>query len=483
MSSKLTTLAGSGLSALALMSAMSPADARMHQKARHTAHKAKVSAGSSSTAQEINELKGQVEALTARLEAQEAAQRITADQASTAAASADAASASVKTELAANSKAAAAQIKSAISAAAPKPNWTNDTTVTGRMFFDISNINQNNGAGKVVPSGTGFDIKRLYLGVNHTFSKEITSGFVIDAQAAGVANGTAAQPGSTSTRLNGANFYVKNAWLQYKFNDALVLRAGASDMPWIPFAEGVYGNRYIENVVSERVGIGTSADWGLHLSGLVGNPKSFNVTYAASVVNGAGYRSPNRSNSVDLEGRIALNYMGAVAAIGGYTGKLGADVQNVVTTPTTAPIRTAKRFNALLGYVDKRIRVGTEYYYAKDFSQAMVLGAAENVSWGLSNYAQLYFTPKFSVFGRYDQVKPSDYLAPHRYEVYYNLGLTYTPAKIVDISLVYKRDQVKTNNAAFAPGTLSTSNGTIGTTIVGGQGTYDELGIFGQWRF
>ena len=480
MSSKLNMLAGTSLTAFALLGTASAADAAVHHKKHAHKHAAHAAVVSNSQSSEIAELKAQVEALSARLEAQEAAQRITADQASTAAATAENSAASVKMQLADNSKAAAAQIKSAISANAPKPNWATDTTVSGRMYFNVSNINQNNGAGKVVPSGTGFDIKRLYLGVNHNFDKHFAAAMVIDAQAGGVSRGDGGglQPGSTTGRLNGANFYVKNAYLQYKFNDAFVVRAGAADLPWLPFAEGIYGNRYIENQISERVGVGTSADWGVHVSGLLGDSKGLNVTYAVSAIDGAGYRAPVRSNSVDLEGRVALNYKGAVAAVGGYTGKLAADVQNV------APAHTATRFNALLGYVDQHFRIGGEYFYAKDFAQKFVTGAsAEDVTWGYSAFGTVYFTPKFSVFGRYDTVKPSDTLAPHRYDTYYNFGATFSPAKIVDISLVYKRDQLKTNNAAFSPGTLATSNGTIGTTILGGSGTYDEIGLFGQWRF
>jgi hypothetical protein len=190
-----------------------------------------------------------------------------------------------------------------------------------------------------------------------------------------------------------------------------------------------------------------------------------------------------RSNSVDLEGRVALNYMGAVAAVGGYTGKLAADLQNVAVTAPGNTIRTATRLNALIGYVDKKFHIGAEYFWAKDFSQAIVLGGAENVAWGYSGFGMYNITPKFAIFGRYDTAKPSVYLAPHRYDTYYNFGVTYSPAKIVDLSLVYKRDKLGTNNGVFAPGTLGTSNGTIGTTVLGATGTYDEIGLFGQWRF
>jgi hypothetical protein len=61
---------------------------------------------------------------------------------------------------------------------------------------------------------------------------------------------------------------------------------------------------------------------------------------------------------------------------------------------------------------------------------------------------------------------------------YFNVGISYSPAKIVDFALVYKRD--KADN-----GFLSTSNGTIGglAQALGSNGTYDEIGLFGQVRW
>ncbi|MBW8785312.1 MAG: hypothetical protein JF593_14555, partial [Novosphingobium sp.] len=56
---------------------------------------------------------------------------------------------------------------------------------------------------------------------------------------------------------------------------------------------------------------------------------------------------------------------------------------------------------------------------------------------------------------------------------YFNLGIQWEPVKIVDLALVYKRDAVDR-------GTLATSNGTIGGSV---NGTYDEVGLFGQVRF
>ncbi len=77
------------------------------------------------------------------------------------------------------------------------------------------------------------------------------------------------------------------------------------------------------------------------------------------------------------------------------------------------------------------------------------------------------------MFGRYDSVKPKQDTAPNLSNHYFNVGLQFEPTKIVDFSLVYKQDKV--NNGVFA-----TQNGTIGGVR---NGTYDEVGLFGQFRW
>jgi hypothetical protein len=80
------------------------------------------------------------------------------------------------------------------------------------------------------------------------------------------------------------------------------------------------------------------------------------------------------------------------------------------------------------------------------------------------------------VFGRYDWVKPKKDLSPNLKDRYFNVGVNYKPIKEVDLALVYKRDRAKN-------GFLSTSNGTIGGINNTTSGTYDEVGLFGQFAF
>jgi hypothetical protein len=82
-------------------------------------------------------------------------------------------------------------------------------------------------------------------------------------------------------------------------------------------------------------------------------------------------------------------------------------------------------------------------------------------------------TDTVSAFARGDWEKPSKDLNPSARETYYNLGLNWEPTKIVDLALVFKHDQVE-------HGSLSTGNGAVGGS---NKGAYNEIGVFGQFRW
>lgn len=439
MNNKTSLFAGAAFSLLALAAA--PADAA----AKHHAPRGPRAADVQSA--EIKALKDQVQALTDRLNAQEAVQKDTQAQAAQAQATAQEAKAA-QASAADDIENIPSQVNLAV-AAIPKAKktWAEDTVVSGRMYYDLTHVEVKSNGANVAPTGTGFDIKRFYVGIDHKFNDVFSANITTDFQ--------------YSSAISATEVYLKKAYLQAKINDALVIRLGSTDLPWVPYAEEIYGYRYVENTLIDRDKFGTSADWGVHASGKLGPI----VSYAVSVIDGAGYKAPLRSKGMDVEGRVSAKIDNINLAIGGYEGKLGKDNQGVPT------FHTASRFNALAAYVDPKYRVGVEYFAAKNWNN--VTTVASDSSDGYSVFGSYSFTDKIGAFGRYDWVKPTKDTAPAKKDEYFNLGVSYSPAKIVDLSLVYKRDAVEN-------GTLATSNGTIGGSR---KGTYDELGLFGQLRW
>ncbi len=161
-----------------------------------------------------------------------------------------------------------------------------------------------------IQNGTQTELKRFYVGVDHkfndVFSANITTDFRYNSQ-------------WHEQRRAGL---CEEGLLQAKLNPAFTIRVGAADLPWVPFAEGLYGYRFVENTLIDRTKFGTSSDWGVHVLGGFGNSL---VNYQVSAINGAATRRSSRNtNTIDLEGRVNVHPIKNITlAVGGYTGKLG----------------------------------------------------------------------------------------------------------------------------------------------------------------
>ncbi len=430
---------------------------------------------------QIRELKAEVRALTARMDAQEASQRQAAqavEMAQAQAVNAQAAAAAAQSQAASaltQSQTAQTEVASVQKAVPPlekaiKTGWFADTKVTGKAFFNVSNIHQTSRdlAGNTtenIQNGTQTELKRFYLGVDHKFNDVFSANLTTDFRYN--ANGT------TKDVL----VYVKKAFVQAKLSDAFAVRIGAADLPWVPFAESLYGYRFVENTLIDRTKFGTSTDWGVHVLGSFGKGL---LSYQVSAIDGAGYKTLSRSsNTIDLEGRVSVNPIKEITiGIGGYSGKLGKSNDTVNTE------HRATRFNAVAAYTNKRIRAGVEYFSARNWNNIQVAAApgvpvqtSNDSAHGWSAFGSFAFTPQIAAFARYDMVKPTRNVialtdGPVR-DHYFNLGVDYKPITPLDFALVYKRDRA--NN-----GTISTSNGTIGGLD---HGTYSEIGLFGQLAF
>lgn len=340
-------------------------------------------------------------------------------------------------------------------AAVPMP------TVGGKIYADLTNLDEKENDTKIAPSGTGVDVKRFYLVFNEKFDDMWSANITTDA--------------SYSSGGGAVDVFVKKAYLQYSLPDSKVFfaRLGSADLPWIPFVEDLYGYRYVENVLVDRLHFGTSADWGLHGGGQAGG-----ASYALSVVNGSGYKNPTRSKSMDVEARLAYGIAGLTVAIGGYSGKLGHDNYATASTDTvSSTFHTANRVDALVAYVGNGARAGVEYFSSKDWNN--VTTPKSDKADGYSAWASYDFTPMFGVFGRWDQAKTSKDLSPDLKDEYFNVGLATHPTKGVDVSLVYKHEKMDNGLINSQYGGFSKTFGTAPMT----SGEINEVGIWAQVAF
>ena len=372
------------------------------------------------------------------------------------------------------------------------------TTVGGLAYLDFSDIQQKqNGLDYPVPppaatapvtgSGVGFDVKRAYLIVDHKFDSVWAANITTDAQ--------------YDTNSKVGEIFIKKFYLQATLSDALVLHAGSYDNPWIPFAEAQYGYRYVEKLTLDRLGYGNTTDWGVSASGQFAHNL---VNYAIAVINGNGYKNPSRSKYVDEEMRVGINPVNWLTiGLGYYNGHLG----QVTQSSADYARNTASRLDLLLAVHWKGLRVGGEYFEAKNFKLGSAttgaLGAdivatnavvangvvtnpgtapVSDEAAGYSGWASYNFTPQWAVFGRYDTTKPSKHVDTGLQDTFYNLGVAFKPIPPIDLALVYKNERVTDGVVSISGGDAGSAY-TIGGINAKTDGSYEEIGLYAQFRY
>jgi hypothetical protein len=394
----------------------------------------------------------------------------------------------------------------AVGTAAAAVDIGDNTTVGGLVFLDVSHItNQQNGV-DVNPTGTGFDVKRGYLIVDHKFNDIFSANLTTDVQFSTASTAVVTTPTGTTTALTNQNtsggvteVMIKLLYLQAKFDDMLVLRVGAYESPWVQFVQQNYAYRFVEKTSTDRVGFANTADWGLNASGAFGGKL---VTYSVSVLDGGGYKNPTRTKDVDVEGRIGVTPVEWLTfGIGGYSGHLGQITQSNAGFASN----TATRIDGLVNVRFQGLTVGGEYYEARNYRTAspssgvlsgpggVVVAATatgtvkSDKADGLSTWASYAFDNHWAVFARYDDVKLSKDFVPGLKDRFFDAGVDFKPYKGIDVALVYKNEKVDDGQISVSSADANSSytlGGTGAATLGAHQsGKFDEVGIYTQWKF
>lgn len=353
--------------------------------------------------------------------------------------------------------AAASAVGSAAYAADPGSlGYLSDHTTLGvKIYADTSYIQKQSNGTNVNPTGYGFDVKRGYFGVATDFDQTWSVHMTTDFQYCGSCGAT--------------ELYWKNLYVQAKLGNAMALKIGEANMPWIPHMENLYGYRYVENVLVDEYHFANSVDWGLHLLGNQGR-----VNWQVSLVAGGGYKHPERSKGMDLAGRLDFNAVGGLhLVLGGYSGDRGNNTQG------SPSMHTASRYDLAAVYEGGKWNAGVSYFYANNWDNTTTTyGTSAD---GYMIFASYDFTPVWSVFGRYDYLKPCKDLTSAQsancYSAtknnYYNVGVQYIASKQIRFAFVYKYDKAEN-------GSVATANGTIGGST---DGKYQEFGVWMQAAF
>jgi hypothetical protein len=328
-----------------------------------------------------------------------------------------------------------------------------DTAINGLVYADFSDKqNQDKASGaKSSDSGVGTDVKRFYFTLTHEFDSIWSAQFQTDIGDQGAKR---------------YDVFVKKAYIKARLDPLFQVLLGSANQPWIPYVDDITGFRYVEQGITDRLGFGNSADWGVHVVGTSDN-KLLNYDVVAD--NGRGYSNPTRSKSVDFEGRVGIQPIPGLNLAGAFlSGKRGLD------TDSAPALHTATRWNGLAAYNGTFFHLGGEYFQAKNYNN--VTTVATDKADAFSIWGSIIPTPAWTIFGRYDQGKPSKDLKPTLEDDFYYAGLQWRVNKAFAASLVYKHEEVKN-------GTISTSDGTIGSAKSNNKGEYKEIGLWTVYAF
>src|ERR1700730_14894956 len=275
-----------------------------------------------------------------------------------------------------------------------------DTSINGLVYADFSDKQNKDKATNVKSSdsGVGTDVKRFYFTVTHEFDSVWSAQFQSDI-------------GDQGTKRY--DVFVKKAYVKAKLDPLFQVLLGSANQPWIPYVDDVYGFRYVEQSITDRLGFGNSADWGVHV---IGASDSKVFSYDVTADNGRGYSNPTRSKSVDFEGRVGIQPIPGLPLAGGFlSGHRGLE------TYSAPALHTATRWDGLAAYNGTFFHVGGEYFQAKNYNNVTTVATdkADRFLLGPS----IIPTPACTIFGRYAEAKPSKDLKPSLKDNFFDPGL------------------------------------------------------------
>lgn len=235
-----------------------------------------------------------------------------------------------------------------------------------------------------------FDLDRAYLTATSAIGSTLSVRLTVDAdrikeQTATLADGSELTlPQDTKTRV-----YVKYAWLEVKTPVGVKVRAGMIDTPWAPYADKLWGHRYVSRPMSDENGFVSTSDLGV---GVFGQHGGGLVDWQAVVINGEGYAKLEIDAGKTIQGRITVDPLAKPANVGlpvsaflsyGFPGSDESDSTLV--------------YAASVG-VDTRPFIGSLEYIGK--------GEGTLNSGGLSVILMPRIPDVLNVIGRFDYVDP-----------------------------------------------------------------------------
>jgi hypothetical protein len=252
-----------------------------------------------------------------------------------------------------------------------------------------------------------FEITRAYLGYEYNFSKEWYAKIILDV-------------GDPKIGAFQSVAYLKNAYVQYNKNK-FTASAGMISTTQFKVSEKTWGLRYIEKSFQDAYKFNSSADLGFNLDYEFADFISADF----SIINGEGYKVLQNDNYVRPGLGVTVTPLKNIVARV-FVDNMGDSIKQ-------------QSLATFLAYKGKRLVVGAEYNYQKNYDMA-----DGQDQYGTSFYATYKAADKFLLFGRFDDLKSKSLAGENNPWNYSNdgqlimAGVEYSPIKGVKIAPNYR---------------------------------------------
>ena len=267
-------------------------------------------------------------------------------------------------------------------------------------------------------SASEFELKRVYLGYEHNFSKNLYAKANIDI----------GNPGIGKLQMTA---YIKHAYLRYQ-NENLSINFGMISTTQFKVQESAWGYRYLEKSFQDEYKFNSSADLGVSAAYKISEILSADVIIA----NGEGYKK------IEADSTLRTGFGLTITPIINFTGRIYYDFST--NRNTQSSIAT------FIGYADERFSLGAEYM--KQLNPGFTADRELN---GLSFYGTIHAAPRLQFFARYDNLN-SNTLSGETTN--WNLsndgqlfvaGLEFSPARGIKLAPNFKGWSPADNSQAF----------------------------------
>lgn len=262
---------------------------------------------------------------------------------------------------------------------------------------------------RIDDAASGFHFERAYFEIRGKLTKDDMVRITLDQKAAD------------------KQVFVKYAYWQHKYSDALKIKAGQHHTPLVDYLQTkLWGHRYVQKTFSDLYGAETSSDLGISAFGKA----SGNFSYHVSLMNGEGYTHKTDGAGYAILGRAEWHGAGVHIGVFGHSetdrsGIVGYD-------PTRADIYA--------WWSNKMFQIGGQYLSADDGDYAKTGGGKFKDAKGYNVVANIKLPAlgkKSTVFVRYDTMDERNTGDNHTFTI---AGVELEAAKGVMVAIDYQSD-------------------------------------------